>query len=227
MNDSDSKKILEDVANGSTTSKQAAKKLGVTISEIWALIDSKNIGRRELNKDELEYLQLLKWDQDKKDIFAVTTITSETLETLKDDIEKYTKEDYKKPEEKKIVEQSAFAGIFSDFGKSLGIIKEKKEEGFLSESEKAAKEEKEKSRKLKEFKEKGIKPDTYEENIVRQLTELDAAKSCFSIYDVFKKSKGMASFLSPFDDPDAIQRLRAKIAEVSTIRRLAESNKKS
>ena len=96
MNDSDSKKILEDVANGSTTSKQAAKKLGVTISEIWALIDSKNIGRRELNKDELEYLSQIR--QRSQKIIELFILQNMKLEELSIEMNAKNMENYQRGE---------------------------------------------------------------------------------------------------------------------------------
>ncbi len=47
-----------------------------------------------------------------------------------------------------------------------------------------------------------IPKDNYEESIIRRLGEMKAAKACFKLYDIFKKSKGMASFMEPeFDTP--------------------------
>ena len=165
-----------------------------------------------LNEDELEYLRLLKEDQDKKDIFAVTSITEETLSQLKDDIDKFLKEEDKKVEK----EESAFAGLFKGFGKSFFGKEEKKEEPTEASIEKK------KSDKFNDYKKNGVRPDTYEESVVRALAEVDAAGLCFKIYDVFKKSKGMAAFVSPFDEPDVMQRIRIKIAEVNSIRKMKE-----
>jgi len=165
-----------------------------------------------LNEDELDYLRLLKEDQDKKDIFAVTSITEETLAQLKDDIDKYLKAEDKKVEK----EELAFSGLFKDFGKSFFGKEEKKEEKTEADIEK------EKSEKFNNYKKNGVRPDTYEESVVRALAEVDAAGLCFKIYDVFKKSKGMAAFVSPFDEPDVMQRIRIKIAEVNSIRKMKE-----
>jgi hypothetical protein len=169
-----------------------------------------------LNEDEVKYLRLLKWNQDKEDIFAVTSVTQETLDTLKEDIDRYTQDKDEKKEVKK--EQGMFSGIASDFGASLGLAKKRaKPENELSDSEKRAKEDKEKAEQFEKYR-AGIKPDTYEESVVKDLAGLESAKACFSIYDVFKKAKGMASFISPFDDPDVMQRIRAKISEAENLR---------
>ena len=133
-----------------------------------------------MNDDELLYFKKLKDDKDKDDIFAVIGVTQDTLDELKEDIEKYTKPE-EKPVEKK--EESSFAGIFSDLKETLGLKK--------SAKKKATEENKEE--KLKMFKEKGIPADTYEESLLRKLAEEGAAKSVFTIYDTFKKSRGMAS----------------------------------
>ena len=86
--------------------------------------------------------------------------------------------------------------------------KEKKTDEEI-EAEKKAKE----KAKIDALK-KGIAPDTYEEEIVRAYTEYKAADSCFKIYDTFKKSKGMAAFPNPFDEPDVIKMLRTKRSEI-------------
>ncbi|MEM2956456.1 MAG: hypothetical protein QW041_02710 [Candidatus Pacearchaeota archaeon] len=161
-----------------------------------------------LNDDELCLLKYLKKEKDLKDIFAVTAVTTESLEALKEDIERYTKKD---EEEKKPKEEGLFSGILSDFKERWGVKKKEKKEKTPEEIEK---EEEEKGKMLKE---KGIPPDSYEESIVRELTELESASICFKIYDVFKKSRGMASFPNPFDEPDVLERLRLKRAEVQAI----------
>jgi hypothetical protein len=68
--------------------------------------------------------------------------------------------------------------------------------------------------KLKELKEKGVSPDTYEERVARNLAEVDASRFAFDVYDKFKKSRGMATPASPFDEPDMYQRLRERRAEI-------------
>ncbi len=47
-----------------------------------------------------------------------------------------------------------------------------------------------------------IPKDNFEESILRRYAEIKAAKPCFKLYHIFKKSKGMATFLEPeFDVP--------------------------
>jgi hypothetical protein len=164
-----------------------------------------------LNDDELALLRFRKKEKDMEDLFGITSITQETLTQLRDDIEKYTKEE--KKEEKK--EEGAFSGIFKSFADSFGLTPKKKEE----EKEKTLEEkEKEVIEKGEALSKTGIMPDSYEESIIRDLAEKDAAATCFRVFDIFKKSKGMASFVSPFDDPDVINRLREKRAEAEALR---------
>jgi hypothetical protein len=177
-----------------------------------------------LNKDEWLMLRKLKKKRDLDDMFAVTNITQETLEQLKDDIEKYTAEE--KKEEKK--SESSFSGLFEDFLDSFGIKKKKETEEEKGEREKEEKKEekeeskalglsKEDEKKADELEASGITPDTFEESVVRDYVEVDSAKKAFTIYDIFKKSMGMASFASPFDEPDVMARIRAKIAEAKEL----------
>jgi hypothetical protein len=46
---------------------------------------------------------------------------------------------------------------------------------------------------MKKLEEKGIKPDTYAEQLIRAQAELNGMKSSFTVYDVYKKAHGMAS----------------------------------
>jgi hypothetical protein len=155
------------------------------------------------NGDEMLYLKKLRKDKEMEDLFGVTSITQETLNQLKDDIEKYTKDEEKK-------EESMFSGIFEGFMETLGV-RRKKEEKKAKEGEFTPEEE----AKLKSFEEKKEVPkDSYEESVVRELVETDAGALCFKIYDVFKKARGMASFVSPFDEPDIMNRLREKRAQI-------------
>lgn len=156
-----------------------------------------------LNEDEYVLFKKLKKDKNLSDIFGVTNITGETLEILKDDIEKYTKES---EEEKPKREMGMFEGIFHDLME--GMIKEKKKAVTPEEIE--SKE----NAKAKMLEQKGISKDSFEESVVREVAEMEAISFCFKIYDTFKKSKGMASFPSPFDEPDVVERIKAKKREI-------------
>jgi len=172
-----------------------------------------------MNDDEFLLFRYKKKEKDLKDMFSVTAITQETLDTLKDDIEKYTKEEEKKEEK----EKGAFSGIFSSFADTFGITKKKEKKKEKTPEEK----EKEESEKGKTFDEQGIPPDSYEESVLRDLAEADAGGACFKVFDTFKKSRGMASFVSPFDEPDVMTRLRIKMAEAQALRKAKEAKEAS
>ncbi len=157
-----------------------------------------------LNEDEILLFNKLKEEDDLSDIFAATNVTWDTLNALKDDIERFTKEEKKKREEEE--GGSSFAGIFSSFKETFGFKKtpEKKKDDT--------------SEKIKFLKEQGVPPDSYEELIIRQLTGVGAAESCLKIYDTFKKSKGMATFPNPIEEVDVIKRIRGKIARIESMK---------
>lgn len=69
-------------------------------------------------------------------------------------------------------------------------------EHFMAKEEGKEKEKKKKE-KSREIEIGRIKKDTFEESIIRQLAERKAAELCFRIYDIYKKSHGMASFTEP------------------------------
>jgi hypothetical protein len=172
-----------------------------------------------MNDDEFTLFRYKKKEKDLKDMFSVTAITKDTLDELKDDIEKYTKEEEKKEEK----EKGAFAGIFESFADTFGMKmkKEKKKEETPEEKEKKADE------KGKALDETGVPPDSYEESMLRELAEADAGNACFKTFDVFKKSRGMASFVNPFDEPDVMSRLRLKRAEAESLRKVKEAKEAS
>jgi sulfur carrier protein ThiS len=80
---------------------------------------------------------------------------------------------------------------------SLGQLQEDIEH-FVENQEEKKKKEKEKSK----YEIGKIPKDKFEESVIRKLAERGAAKSCFKLYDIFKKAHGMASFIEPdFDVP--------------------------
>jgi hypothetical protein len=145
-------------------------------------------------------------------------LSTETLKQLEDEINYYLKrgEEKEKKGEKK-PEASIFSGIFKDLMKSF--TPERKEMELMTAEDiakKAKKEEEEEMKKAEKIrKEGGVKPDTYEEEVVREYTELKAADYCFSVFDKFKKSRGMASSPNPFEEPDVYARLRERRAEIA------------
>ena len=69
---------------------------------------------------------------------------------------------------------------------------------YFTKDEDKEKREPKKEKKKKPEPELGkIKKDNFEESIIRALAETKAAGNCFKIYDIYKKSHGMASFEEP------------------------------
>lgn len=95
-----------------------------------------------------------------------------------------------------------------DFYDAIRLVQATTEESILQMTEDIAhfleedKEEKKEKKKKEEKKEKEpelgkIKKDNFEESIIRAFAEQQAASLCFKIYDIYKKSHGMASFAEP------------------------------
>jgi hypothetical protein len=173
-----------------------------------------------LNQDEFDILQKMREDNVKDSMLNIAkNLTDSSLEQLKADIDYFTKEKPKEEEEKPL-----FEDLYNDFKKTfLGQTRAEKEKEI---KEKEAEEKEEKKEHLKELWEQGIPEDNEHEVVVRDLTELEAAKACFAAFDTFKKSQGLASFPSPFDDPDAYKRVRQRIAEVKATMNIKEDDRK-
>jgi len=162
-----------------------------------------------LNDDEMLLFEKLREERAVGGVLNIAEAAAgESLEQLKEDIDHFLKP---KEEEKK--EEWLFGGLFKEVKKSfVGMTRAEKEK---EAKEKKKKEEEEKEKKKRKLAEEGVPEDSYEESIVREYTEINAAEYCFKVFDVFKKSQGMASFPSPFDQPDVIQRLRQRRAEIA------------
>ena len=123
-----------------------------------------------------EELKLFAKEQEKEDfndaLKLVELTTEESLKQITDDIDHFMGFTEKKEEKKK---------------KGFGMF-------FFGESKK---ENKEKKKKKQEPEIGKIKKDNFEESIIRAFAEQQAAALCFKIYDVYKKSHGMASFIEP------------------------------
>lgn len=135
-----------------------------------------NFSAFTLNDDELAlFTDKLKKSEISDALKLVENVTEESLEQLKEDIDKYISEKPKEEEEKKEEEEvNPFGALFS----FSAPAKKKKE----SEEDKLAK-----------IKKKGIEPDSYEESVLRKLAEMQAAEWCFSIYNIYKKTHDMAA----------------------------------
>ncbi len=71
-------------------------------------------------------------------------------------------------------------------------------EHFIGKEKKEEEKEKKKIKKEEKEPEIGkIKKDKFEESVIRALAEQRAAELCYKIYDIYKKSHGMASFATP------------------------------
>ncbi|MFC1685995.1 hypothetical protein ACFLZZ_03160 [Nanoarchaeota archaeon] len=165
-----------------------------------------------LNEDELILLKRLREDEELSGLLSMSeTAVTASLGELMEDIEKYTKED----QEKKKEEKGLFEEVFEDLTKPF---KKKTRENILKERKTKEKEEKVNAKAREEtIIKEGVKEDNYEEGVVREFGEINAAEFTFKTYDIFKKSQGMASFVSPFDDPDLYKRFRAKRAEIAAM----------
>lgn len=125
-----------------------------------------------LNDDEINKMKEIIEEADLNDMLSVAEIqVTESLEQIQDDLKKYLEPE--KEEEKKE------KGFLESFTEIFSGKKEKKIE--------------EKTKKKKEKAPEIIKKDSWEESIIRALAEMNAATTCFKVYDVYKKSHGMAS----------------------------------
>jgi len=162
-----------------------------------------------LNSDELLLLEKMREDSAIESTLNVAgNLTDKSLAQIKNDIDYFLK-----PEEKKKDERDYFfKDVFKDFKKS--VMGQSRLEKEKEEKEMKAKKKKETAERKIKLKEEGVPEDSYEEDLFRQLVENDSAKSCFTLFDTFKKTQGLSSFPSPFDDLDYIKRIRARMAEI-------------
>ena len=145
-----------------------------------------------LNEQELAALnEELKKDDFNVALELVQGLTDDSLEQLREDLNYYLEEGSKEsPEEESIADNvNPFLALVG-----LGEKKTKKDKKDKSDKkeEKAIPPEK-------------IKPDTYEESMIRSLAEQSAKSLCFKVFDVYKKAHGMASHPDPYEywiEPD-------------------------
>ncbi|MEM4648038.1 MAG: hypothetical protein QXO12_01870 [Candidatus Pacearchaeota archaeon] len=131
--------------------------------------DQFNFFKKELEKSEFEEV-----------IKLFTDLTEESLKIMEEDLKKFLEE---KKEEIKEKKSTLKQGIITDL---INIFKGKEK-----------KEEKEKKEKiLRDVKE--INKENYYEKYLRGLVEEEIKDLCFSIYNTFKKSKGMPGYPSPY-----------------------------
>ncbi len=141
-----------------------------------------------LNDDEMK---LLDEEMKKGDIadamMMVEGITTESLEQLKGDIDYFLKSDEEREKEEKEKKKSENVNPFSALIGSYNNNKEKKKD----EREKAH---------LEELKKKGAKKDGPAEAMIRNFGTRTAGGSCYTLFDTYKKSHGMPSYPSPYED---------------------------
>lgn len=162
-----------------------------------------------LNEDEKLLLEKMREDEAVGSMLNIAkNLTEGSLKQLTADIDRFLSP---KEEEKK--EETMFKGIIKDFKRTF--VGQSWTERMEEEKKKEEKEKKEKEDKKKKLIKEGVSSDSYEESATRQAAEVEAANTSFSTFDVFKKSQGMASFPSPFDEPEVIGRIRARMAEIA------------
>ncbi len=141
-----------------------------------------------LNEDEISLLNERLGESDVADALKlVEGTTEESLNEIREDIEyflKSEKEKAAKKEEKRAEEDvNPFLSLF-------GFKKKPKRSKGEKKGEKVKK-------KLEALKKKGARKDSFTESMIRKLGELQAAESCFNIFDIYKKAHGMASHPEP------------------------------
>ena len=127
-----------------------------------------------LNENEIDLLNEKLSESDLSTALKfIQGMTDDSLEKLKIDIEEFSEDaDQKKKEEI----SDPFTAMFSFF---------KSEKKDLEKAEK---------QRIKLLKEKGPKSENYAETYLRALAEAKVKDTCFNIYDIYKKSIGMATF---------------------------------
>lgn len=151
-----------------------------------------------LNEDEILMMNRKLEEDDMGYILGIAEGISETgLGELKEDIDKFLAEnERKKEEEEKKRKIEADINPFAVLGQGLmdlfGLGKKK---GWKEQEGKKADEsdEEKKKERIKELEEEGIKKDSYNESLIRKVAEEKAVETCGKIFEVYKKSHGMAS----------------------------------
>ena len=129
-----------------------------------------------LNEDELKMLEKKLDESDFNEALRlVEATTTESLAQLQSDL------DYFLSEEKKGEEKEKKGEDINPFSALLGLGGKKEEK------------KKEEKKILK------IRPDDYTESVLRKLAEKKSKVTTFGVFDVYKKSHGMASYPSPFE----------------------------
>lgn len=131
-----------------------------------------------LNQDELDLFKEKIKETDINDAFQlIEGMTKDSLEELKLDLTELLG-DEEKEKKKESEDINPFTALFNVFSS-----KENKE-----------KEKKEKKEKLEKMKKQGVASESYVESYLRNFAEVNAIQRCFTVFDIYKKAHGMASF---------------------------------
>jgi len=133
-----------------------------------------------LNQDEIAMLDEKLEESDLNDALKLAEgMTEESLKELQEDINYFLKEEEKREK----LESTSSEEDVNPFSALLGFEKKEKTELESEETEK---------KKIIE-----VKPDNYMEKMVRDLAEVSARETCFTLFDIYKKAHGMASHPGP------------------------------
>ena len=154
-----------------------------------------NLRSYALNSEELDVFYKEIEDSDVSDVLnMIEGMTTESLEEMKKDIDKYLSGEEEKEKKKKELEEENINPFTALAGKGTFWGKDEKG-GKAEEKEEEAK--KNKDKKIEMLKKNGIKADNYAEKVLRNFAAFTAKGNCFKVYDIYKKGHGMASV--PFD----------------------------
>jgi len=152
-----------------------------------------------LNEDEITLLRKEFREDDLKYVLGIARgLTDTGLTELKEDMDHFLRKEEIEAEEAKkreegINSENPFGVIIESFAK---LFKSTKKTKKIPEAEKSEeeKEDEELNKKIAAIEERGLRTDTYEEKIVRKLAKEKAKTMCLTLYDIYKKSHGMASY---------------------------------
>ncbi|MEM3113204.1 MAG: hypothetical protein QXI33_02155 [Candidatus Pacearchaeota archaeon] len=134
-----------------------------------------------LNEDELNFFEQELKKSDVNEVMKyIEGATTESIDILQKDIDYFLKSDEEKKkdeeEKRKNTDINPFSALFGIF-KRTEKKTEKKEISDINQ----------------------IKKDSYSEKLIRKIANESSSRNCFTIYDIYKKSHGMASHENPYE----------------------------
>ena len=130
-----------------------------------------------INEDQLKaFHQELEKSEISDAMKLIEGSTTESLNEIQKDVDYFLGGEVKNNEEKESKNTNPFSALFS-------IFKNKEPE----------------ENKNEKIDMKKIKKDSYIESLMRKLAQDDAKENCFNIFDIYKKTHGMASHDNPFE----------------------------